>query len=138
MCHRLILRRRETPSGVRDGDAFEAFLVRCTHGQSRLPQKWLMSEQWRKLRPGDRVRLLSIPKSDLEQRAREQRDGVELAGWTADTLERILKISPVVTIDRVDEFGAPWFDCKVETNNGEIEFHSLTITDDESWERLTD
>jgi hypothetical protein len=57
-----------------------------------------------------------------------------MAGWTADTLERISATDPVVTIDRVDEYGAPWFEYELTGADGEPEYHSLTITDDESWE----
>ncbi|MDC0936010.1 hypothetical protein OAS39_06965 [Pirellulales bacterium] len=95
-----------------------------------------MAEQWRELRPGDSLRLRCVPKFDLEQRVREQQHGVELAGLTADTLERILELDPIVTIDRVDEDGAPWFEYELKSDDGEIEYHSIAITDDESWERV--
>jgi hypothetical protein len=95
-----------------------------------------MGENWRKLRAGDRVRLLRVPESDLRQRDDEVRRGAEMSGWTADTLERILAIDPVVTIDHVDEFGAPWFRYELVNEDGQVEHHSLTITEDESWERL--
>ena len=93
-----------------------------------------MSGRWRQLRPGDRVRLLRVPEPDLRKREQELRDGTEMAGWTADTLERILKINPIVTIDCVDEFGAPWFEYQLTAADGEIEYHSIAITDDDSWE----
>jgi hypothetical protein len=95
-----------------------------------------MSEKWRSLRAGDRIRLLRVPEADLRQREHERRDGVELPGWTADTLERIIQLDPVVTIDRVDEYGAPWFDCEFKAEDGTIHYHSLTVTEDESWERV--
>jgi hypothetical protein len=95
-----------------------------------------MSENWRTLKPGDRIRLLCVPESDLRQRERELQDGAEMAGWTADTLERILSIDPVVTIDHVDEFGMPWFRYELVGDEGRIEYHSLGITEDESWERI--
>jgi hypothetical protein len=96
-----------------------------------------MSGEWRKLRVGDRVRLLRVPENDLTQRESELRDGKEMAGWTADTLERILAIDSVVTINRVDECGAPWFDYELVAADGTVEHHSLTITDDDSWERVS-
>jgi hypothetical protein len=67
-----------------------------------------MPERWRQLRVGDRVRLVCVPESDLRQRELELRDGVEMPGWTADTLERILALDPVVTIANFDEYEAPW------------------------------
>lgn len=94
-----------------------------------------MGDDWRALKPGDRIRLLSVPESDLKQREEEIRRGIEMAGWTADTLERILALDPVVTIDRVDEYGMPWFDYELKTADGEPEYHSLGIAENESWER---
>ena len=42
------------------------------------------------LRPGDRIRLVSVPAGDLAQRDRELAERSEDAGWTANTLERII------------------------------------------------
>ena len=93
-----------------------------------------MGEDWRKLRAGDRVRLLRVPEADLRQREQELCDGAEMAGWTADTLERILAKDPVVTIDEIDEYGAPWFHYELFAPNGSVEYHALTNTEEESWE----
>jgi hypothetical protein len=95
-----------------------------------------MSENWRALRAGDRVRLLRVPESDLRQREEELRRGADMAGLTADTLERIIALDPVVTVDHVDEYGAPWFRYELTGADGAPEYHSLTITDDESWEQI--
>jgi hypothetical protein len=86
------------------------------------------------LRVGDRIRLLRVPEADLRQREQELRDGTELAGLTADTIERIIAINPVVTIDKIDEYGCPWFRVELIADDGEIEYHALTVMDDESWE----
>jgi hypothetical protein len=88
------------------------------------------------LKPGDRIRLLRVPAPDLEQREREIREGLEDAGWTADTIERILIQGPLVTIDRIDEYGYPWFDYELKRDDGTVEYHSLAIYDDESWEHV--
>jgi len=93
-----------------------------------------MAGGWQRLKPGDRVRLLRVPESDLEQRKREIEKGLEDAGWTADTLERILEFDPVVTIDHIDEYGAPWFIYKFTSPEGELNEHWINIQDDESWE----
>lgn len=55
-------------------------------------------------------------------------------GWTADTLERILTIDPVVTISKIDEYGMRWFHYELKRPTGEIEQHFIAIMDDESWE----
>lgn len=85
------------------------------------------------LRVGDRIRLLTVPACDLAQREREIATNDEMAGWTADTIERIIASDPVVTIVRIDEYGAPWFEVELEGDDG-THFHSLTILDDDSWE----
>jgi hypothetical protein len=92
---------------------------------------------WKSLRVGDQIRLLCVPKADLEQRVCEVRDGAEMAGWTADTLERIIASDPVVFIERIDEYGCPWFKRELPSADGDVEYHSLTITDDESWEYVS-
>ncbi len=85
-----------------------------------------------KLKVGDEIILNAVPAADLMQREHEMADRTEDAGWTADTIERILAQDPVVTIDRIDEFGIPWFDY-VLTDKDDPEEHSLAIMDDESW-----
>ena len=86
-----------------------------------------------KLKIGDRIRLLRVPALDLEQRERELREGREDAGWTADTIERILAQDPVVTISRIDEYGMPWFEYQLKGPGGRVEDHALAIMEDESW-----
>jgi len=88
----------------------------------------------RGLRVGDRIRLLAVPAGDLAQREREIAEKAELPGWTADTIERILRTDPVVTIDRICDAGHPWFDYTFPTNDGTRDEHTLAILDDDSWE----
>ena len=82
---------------------------------------------------GDRIRLLRVPQGDLDQRERELREGKDDAGYTADTIERIIAQDPVVTISSIDEYGLPWFQYQLTSPSGEIEYHSLAIMEDESW-----
>ncbi len=61
-----------------------------------------------------------------------------MAGWTADTIERILRESPVVTITWIDEFGTPWFDAElVDPSDQAVVKHSIAVMDQDSW-RLAD
>ena len=60
-----------------------------------------------------------------------------MAGWTADSIERIIASDPIVTIDEIDEYGCPWFSAELVANDGTIEYHYLNIMDDESWEFAT-
>jgi hypothetical protein len=87
-----------------------------------------------KLRVGDRIRLLSVPDLDLQQRQRELQQGLHDAGWTADTIERIMTVSPEVTISEVDEYDSPWYEAQLLDDQGKIEYHFLAVLDDESWE----
>jgi hypothetical protein len=92
---------------------------------------------WRSLKVGDRVRLLRVPAPDLEQRSSELFSNAEMAGWTADTIEKIISLDPIVTIDRVDDFGAPWYSKVLIGDDGNEYHHSLTITDGDSWELVS-
>ena len=85
------------------------------------------------LKIGDRIRLLRVPAHDSEQRKRELREGVEDAGWTADTIEKIIRQDPIVTIDRIDECGQPWFNYNLVRQDGGVHEHTLAIMDNESW-----
>ena len=89
-----------------------------------------------KLRVGERVRVLTVPVGDLEQREREIIAGSEDAGCTANTIERIIKEHPIVAISKVDEYGLAWFDVELQDSTGHIHYHSLAIVDDNSWEKL--
>ncbi|MCH8046651.1 MAG: hypothetical protein IID44_23355 [Planctomycetes bacterium] len=71
---------------------------------------------------------------DLLQREREIREGLDDAGWTADTLERILTQYPVVVISQIDEYGQPWFEYILNDDYGENEEHFVAIMDEASWE----
>jgi hypothetical protein len=86
-----------------------------------------------KLKIGDRIRLLRVPQCDLKQRERELREGRRDAGWTADTIERIIAQDPIVTVSLIDEYGQPWFDCDLIRADGSVEGHTLAILEDESW-----
>lgn len=87
------------------------------------------------LRSGDKIRLNAVPECDLRQREAELRTkNVDEPGWTADTIERIIQQNPIVTIDRIDEYGQPWFDYDLIRDDGSIEQHSMAIIDSASWD----
>jgi hypothetical protein len=89
-----------------------------------------------KLQIGDRLRVLAVPTADLQQREREIFARSEDAGSTANAIERIIKERPLVEIARVDEYGSAWFDVELRDETGNVEYHSLAIMDDDSWEKL--
>lgn len=84
---------------------------------------------------GDRIRILRVPENDLQQRERELAEKTEMAGWTADSIERIIQQTPVVRISRIDEDGCVWYDASITGPDGQQEEHSLIVYDDDTWER---
>lgn len=87
------------------------------------------------LRVGDRIRILAVPECDLLQRQREIAAGNVDPDSTATVIERIIATNSCVIIERVDEYGAAWFEVEFEESDG-IHYHSLTILDDNSWEHI--
>jgi len=91
----------------------------------------------KQLCPGDTIRIVRVPQADLDQRERELVEKkVEDPGMTANALEKLIVTSPIVTIDHIDEYGFPWFECKLLDEFGREEIHSFAIMEDESWELL--
>ncbi len=87
------------------------------------------------LQVGDRIRIIRVPESDLRQRDDEIARSVEMAGHTADTIERVIATNPIVKIWQIDEFGYPWYEVTLVGDNGESEEHILMVYDDGSWEK---
>ncbi|MFM9065341.1 MAG: hypothetical protein ACKOOI_20235 [Pirellula sp.] len=59
-----------------------------------------------------------------------------MAGWTADTIERIIESQPIVTISRIDEYGSVWYDIALIMVDGETHEHSLIVYADDTWEQI--
>lgn len=89
------------------------------------------------LKPGDRIRILRVPEADLRQREREVASNAEMAGWTADTIGRVIDSTPIVQIERVDDDGCVWYEAELIRPDGETEYHSLIIYNDDTWEHVT-
>jgi hypothetical protein len=86
-----------------------------------------MANDWRKLRIGDRVRIVRMP------------SGVDEPGYTfhPDTrrlYEMLIARRRSVRVFRW-ELGMPWIHCRFRANDGFWEYHSLAINDD-SWVRV--
>lgn len=62
---------------------------------------------WRRLRVGDRVRIVAIPVGDAEQYRRTA------DGFTVRVLRRLIRTLSAHTIVRVDELGDPFFEYRV-------------------------
>lgn len=78
---------------------------------------------------GDSIKLLKVPSWDLKQR--EKNGTKELC--TATVIEKIIKKSPIVIIDYIDEYKNPWFTSIIYVN-GEREIHTIALMEDESWQ----
>jgi len=84
-----------------------------------------MSEPWRKLKVGDRIRMVKMP------------SGVDAPGYTfhADTrrlYKRLIARRRSVRVFEIDKWGLPWISCRFRMTNGRWEFHILAVNDD-SW-----
>ena len=90
------------------------------------------------LKNGNRIRILRVPDCDLRQREEEIATGAEMAGLTADSIERIIAQTPVVTISRVDADGCVWYEATILGPNGTEEYHSLIVYHDDTWEKVED
>lgn len=88
------------------------------------------------LKIGDRIRILRVPSGDQQQREREIAENAEIAGWTADSIERIIEQTPIVQIDRIDEFGCVWYRATIRGPDENKEEHSLIVYDDDTWEHV--
>ena len=89
----------------------------------------------KKMKVGNKIRLLRVPEDDMEQRRSEITKDIDKPGWTANTIELIIAQNPIVEIDSIDDFGSPWFTCELIVN-GKLEKHTLAIIDDDSWELI--
>ena len=86
-----------------------------------------------KLQVGDKIHFSSVPLADLQQRESEIERGDPDAGWTADTIERIIAENPILVINRIDEYNMPWFDYTFQGGDGPEE-HTLAIMENDSWD----
>ena len=82
---------------------------------------------WKRLRVGDKVRIVSIPTGDQAQYERDKDPFTVRLFW------RLIRKRSVITIFKIDEFGSPWFGYKFRNGRGTMEYHYLSIRDNESW-----
>jgi hypothetical protein len=89
------------------------------------------------VRVGDHIRILRVPDADLKQREDEIARGAEMAGHTADTIDRIIAANPIVKVWQIDEFGYPWYEVTLVADDGQADEHTLMVYDDGTWEKVT-
>jgi hypothetical protein len=84
-----------------------------------------MSEPWRDLRVGDRVRIVRLP-SEVDAR------GYVFHRDTRDLYQRLIARRRPSRVFEIDQLGLPWIRCRFRRRDGSWEYHCLAINDD-SW-----
>ena len=82
---------------------------------------------WKKLRVGDRIRIVAIPQGDQRQYEESGDD------FTVRVLRRLIRKKSAVRIGMIDDFSYPWLHYRFRNSRGKIEDHSLSVSDNESW-----
>jgi hypothetical protein len=87
-----------------------------------------MSESWRDLRIGDRIRIVRMP------------SGVDAPGYvfppcTRRLYEKLITRRRSLRVYEIDEWGLPWIQCRFRQKNGTWLYHALAVNDD-SWVRV--
>jgi hypothetical protein len=88
-----------------------------------------MNQPWRKLRVGDRIRIIRLPTEwNIVP-------GYHVPPCTRRLYKRLITRRRPVRISEIDEWGLPWIHCKFRRPNGGWEYHFLAVNDD-SWVRV--
>jgi hypothetical protein len=82
----------------------------------------------RKLKVGDRVRLVQFPPQYLEPHT--------LHRDTRRLYKYLLARRRPVTVSEIDYLGLPWIRCQVRARNGRMEYHSLLIGTECGWVKV--
>jgi len=69
---------------------------------------------------GDRIRIIGIPETDY------------LHQDTMRVFKKLIARKRSVRIDRIDEYGSPWYTCRFRKKSGQWEWHTLAICDGEN------
>jgi len=86
-----------------------------------------MNERWRKLRVGDRIRIVRMP-------SETSMDGYKLPRDTRRLYKLLIARKKVLHIHEIDKrWKLPWVWCRLRQKNGRLEQHLLAVNDD-SWE----
>ena len=80
-------------------------------------------QSWRSLRVGERVRLLGMPPEFSQP-------GYYLHSDTRRVYRLLVKRGRSLRVRRIDEYGAPWAECRFRKRNGSVDRHWLAFTHD--------
>ena len=87
-----------------------------------------MTDDWRNLRVGDRIRIVRMP-SDFSK------PGYYVHPSTRRLYKKLIARRRSVRVYEIDEYGGPWISCRFRDRNGDWEYHALCV-DDDSWVRV--
>lgn len=87
-----------------------------------------MSENWRKLRVGDRVRFVYMPTEFAQP-------GYLIHRETLTVYRRLIARHRPVRVFKIDAWKVPWIRCQFRHKDGRWECHSLAINHD-GWVRV--
>ena len=87
-----------------------------------------MKENWRKLKIGDRIRIVRLPSA-------ASMDGYFLHADTRRLYKRLIALKKRLTVYEIDGDGLPWIQCALRRKDGGLDHHFLAVNDD-SWVRI--
>jgi hypothetical protein len=81
------------------------------------------------LKIGDRIRILELPGKDVAE--------YYLHLDTRRIYKKLILRGTSLRISRIDEYGAPWYECRFRRKNGAWEFHTLAVFEsDRNWVKV--
>ena len=89
----------------------------------------VMTESWRSLRIGDRIRVVRLP-SGVDQ------PGYTFHASTRRLYERLIASRSFFRIREIDQWGYPRIHIRIRRKGGAVERHTLVLCDD-SWELIS-
>src|SRR5436853_7196518 len=78
------------------------------------------SELWRKLRVGDRIRLVEVPLEFFQEGYYIHRD-------TSRVYRKLVARRRSLRVYAIDEYGLPWVQCRFRRRDGRWEWHALAV-----------
>jgi len=88
----------------------------------------MSEEQWRKLKVGNRIRIVRMP-------SEFSRPGYSVAGFTKKLYRDLIARGRSLRIAEIDTDGRPWVSCRFRLKDGRWDYHYLAV-DDDSWVRV--
>ena len=94
---------------------------------ARFYQRRANPKKFHILKKGMKIKFISIPTHDLKQFEKTHDN------FTTSIFQKIIDEAKILTITEIDEYGYPWFEYNFINEDGEKEYHSIAIMDDDGW-----